>query len=82
MVDLKIRVFRGEDRHLATTVTIPGTVLRVATGLIPRRALSALHDEGIEIEELVRLAENPEAKGDLMRVEDHDKNEQVVVSLE
>ena len=82
MADVKIRVFRGDERHLATTVTIPGGILRIAAGLVPRSALKALHDEGIELEELVRLSENPEAHGDLVRVEDHDKNEQVVVSLE
>jgi|EndMetStandDraft_4_1072995.scaffolds.fasta_scaffold918879_2 hypothetical protein len=82
MADVKIRVYRGDDRHLATTVTIPGGVLRFAAGLIPRKALGALHDEGIEVEELVRLSENPEARGELVRVEDHDKNEQVIVALE
>jgi hypothetical protein len=82
MSDVKIRVYRGDDRHLATTVTIPGGILKIAANLVPRRALEAMRNEGIELAELVRLSENPEAHGDLVRIEDHDKNEQVVVSLE
>lgn len=82
MSDVKIRVFRGNDRHLATTVTIPGGILKIAANLVPRRALEAMRNEGIELDELVRLSENPEAHGELVKVEDHDKNEQVVVSLE
>ncbi|GGF19894.1 hypothetical protein GCM10011321_09240 [Youhaiella tibetensis] len=82
MTDLKIRVFRGDERHLATTVTIPGGILGIAVRLIPRRALSALRDEGIEVDELVRLSNDPAARGDLVRIEDHDKNELVVISLE
>lgn len=82
MTDLKIRVFRGDERHLATTVTIPGGILRIAAKLIPRRAIEALRDEGIELDELIRLSENPAAQGDLVRIDDHDRNEQVVVALE
>lgn len=82
MSDVKIRVYRGDDQHLATTVTIPGGILRIAANLVPRRAVEALRDEGIELEEIVRLSENPEATGKLVEVEDHDKNERVVVSLE
>lgn len=82
MSDVKIRVYRGDDQHLATTVTIPGGILRIAANLVPRRAVEALRNEGIELEEIVRLSENPEATGKLVEVEDHDKNERVVVSLE
>ena len=82
MADVKIRVFKGEARDPATTVTIPGGVLRIASKLIPRKAMEALSDQGIEFEEIVRLSENPEARGTLVEVEDHQKNETVVVSLE
>lgn len=82
MSDVKIRVYRGEDQHLASTVTIPGSVLKIAANLVPRRALAALRDEGIELEELISLSEKPEAHGRLVEVEDHEKNERVVVSLE
>ncbi len=82
MADVKIRVFKGDEREPATTVTIPGGVLKIAANLIPRKAVAALKDQGIELEEIVRLAENPEAHGRLVEVEDHQKNETVVISLE
>ena len=82
MADVKIRVFKGNARDPATTVTIPGGVLKIASKLIPRQALAALKDQGIELEEIVRLSENPEAHGKLVEVEDHEKNERIVISLE
>ena len=82
MADVKIRVFKGDARDPATTVTIPGGVLRIASKLIPRVAREALRDQGIEFEEIVRLSENPEAHGTLVEVEDHEKNERTVISLE
>jgi len=82
MADLKIRVFKGAEEDLATTVTIPGGVLKIASNLIPNRAATALKDEGIDLEEIVRLSENPDAHGKLVEIEDHKKNERVVISLE
>ncbi len=82
MANLKIRVFKGSDPMPETTVTIPGGVLKIAAKLIPAKAMDALHREGIDLEEIVRLSENPEAHGTLVEVEDHRKNEKVVISLE
>ncbi|HWA17795.1 MAG TPA: hypothetical protein VG757_02260 [Devosia sp.] len=82
MSDVKVRVYRGDDQHLSSTVTIPGGILRIAANLVPRRAVEALRNEGVELEELVGLSERPEAQGKLVEVEDHDKNERIVVSLE
>jgi hypothetical protein len=82
MADVKIRVFRGEDEHPETTVTIPGTVLDVASRLIPRRASAALQEQGIEIDELVELSRSSDVRGTLIQVEQHKKGERIVVSLE
>jgi len=82
MADLKIRVFKDGDSAPATTVTIPGGVLRIASRLIPKKAAAALNEQGIDLDEIARLAEDPEAKGRLVEVEDHQKNERVMISLE
>lgn len=82
MSDVKIRVYRGADQHLASTVTIPGGVLTIAANLMPRRAVEALRNEGIDLDELVSLSERPDVQGRLVEVEDHETNEKVVVSLE
>ncbi len=82
MADVKVRVFKGDQPDPATTVTVPGGVLKIASKLIPNKALAALKEQGIELEEIIRLSENPEAHGKLVEVEDHQKNERVVISLE
>ena len=82
MADLKIRVFKGGNSNPETTITIPGGILKIASRLIPKQAATALLEKGIEIEELVRLADNPEARGKLVEIEEHNKNERVVISLE
>jgi hypothetical protein len=82
MSDLKVRVFRDGEDDPSTTVTIPGGVLRIAFNLVPSKAAEALKQEGIDLDEIVKLSENPDARGKLVEVEDHRKNERVVVSLE
>jgi len=79
---LKIRVFKGDQRELATTVTIPGGVLKIASSLIPHKAAEALREQGVELKEIVKLSDNPDAHGDLIEIEDHQKNEKTVISLE
>jgi hypothetical protein len=82
MADLKIRVFKGGASDPETTVTIPGGVLKIACTLIPKKAAVALQKKGIDLNELVRLSENPAAQGTLIEVEEHKKNEKVVIALE
>ena len=82
MADLKIRVFKGNEQQPATTVTIPGGILKIASNLIPNKAVAALKEQGIDLDEIVRLSEAPDARGKLVEVEDHKKNERVVISLE
>jgi len=82
MADLKIRVFKGGDSDPATTVTIPGGVLKIASKLIPKQATDALQEKGIDIAEIIKLSENPDARGILVEVEEHKKNEKVVIALE
>jgi len=82
MADLKIRVFKGRDATPETTVTVPGSVLKIASKLIPRRAREALQEWGIDLEEIIKLSENPEARGTLVEVEEHKKNERIVIALE
>jgi hypothetical protein len=82
MANLKIRVFKGDKSQPDTTITIPGGILKVASKLIPKKAAAALEDKGIEINELIKLANNPEIQGTLVEVEEHKKNERIIISLE
>jgi len=82
MADLKIRIFKGSDSTPKTTVKVPGGVLKIASRLIPKQAMNALQEKGIDINEIIKLAENPDARGTLVEVEEHKKNERIVVALE
>lgn len=82
MADLKIRVFKSGEVEPETTITIPGGVLKIASKLIPKQAAATLQDKGIDVDELIRLSENPDAQGTLIEIEEHKKNEKVVIALE
>ena len=82
MTDLKIRVFKSDEEKPYTTVTIPGNVLKIASKLIPKKLAAILQEEGIDIDEIIRLSENPDAQGTLIEVEEHKKNKKVVIVLE
>jgi len=82
MADLKIRVFKDGEAKPETTVTIPCGILNVASKLIPKQAAEALHNKGIDLDEIVRLSKNPEISGTLVEIEEHKKNEKIVISLE
>ena len=82
MVNLKIRVFKDGEAEPETTITIPNSVLKVASKLIPKKAALALQDKGIDLDEIIKLSANPEIHGTLVEVEEHRKNEKVVISLE
>jgi len=82
MANLKVRVFKHGKTEPRTTVTIPGGVLRVASKLIPKPIAEALKEKGIDLDELVKLSANPEIQGTLVEIEEHKKDERIVVSLE
>lgn len=82
MADLKIRIYKGGDSAPDTTVTIPGNVLKIASKLIPKKAATALQEKGIDINEIIRLSENKDVHGTLIEVEEHKKNEKIVIALE
>ncbi len=82
MRSLKIKVFKGSESNPETTCTIPTAVLQVAFKLIPKQAMAALREKGIELEEIIKLSSNPDVHGTLLEVEDHKKNEKVVIALE
>lgn len=82
MADLKIKVFKGDDSQPETTVTVPGAVLKLASRLIPKLAMDALQKEGIDVGELIKLAQNPDARGIILEVAEHRKHERIVIALE
>jgi hypothetical protein len=82
MADLKMRVFKQGKNQPDTTVTIPGRALMLAKKLVPKQAAAALQEKGIDLDELIKLSANPDINGTVVEIEDHKKNEKIVVSLE
>lgn len=82
MASLKIRTFKGVEAEPETTTTIPLGVLGIATKLIPKRATSALEEKGIDLGQIVKLSRKEEIQGTLVEIEDHRKNEKVIISIE
>jgi len=57
-------------------------VLKVAARLIPEQTMVALRDKGIKLEEIIKLSSDQVVHGTLLEVEDHKKNERVVITLD
>lgn len=82
MATLIIREYKLDDSEPETTVKIPGTVLKIASKLIPRKALEAMQGQGIDLEEIVRLSGDPEVRGIFAEIEEHKDNKRIVISVE
>lgn len=82
MANLKIRIFKRNEPDPDTTVTIPGNILKIASKLIPQRLSDILQEKGIDIDEIIKLSDNPAAKGTLVEIEEHKKKEKIVIALE
>ena len=82
MASLRIRIFKGAATEPSTTVSIPVGVLKIASSLIPRQAAAELAEQGVALEAIIRAAEDPDAHGTLAVVEQHEKNERIVIAVE
>lgn len=82
MAELVIRIYGANLTDPLTTVSIPAEILRITSNLIPKAAKESLRERGIELEEIAKLADNPDAHGVIMTVEEHAKGEKVVISIE
>ena len=82
MADLKIKIIKNNESNPETTITIPGTVLQVASKLIPNQATVLLHEKGIDINEIIELSNRQDIQGTIIEVEEHKKNKKIIISLE
>ena len=72
---------QGTEKPL-TTVSIPLAVIKIVKSLIPKKAKEQLQKEGIDIQEIIKLSESPDFTGIVLEVDNNEKNEKVVISLE
>ncbi|HUJ11644.1 MAG TPA: hypothetical protein VL171_16655 [Verrucomicrobiae bacterium] len=82
MAKLKITIFKARETRPETTVTIPTGVLKAVPKIIPKQVLDALKEDGVDIQEIIRLSSSPEACGTIVEVEEHKKKRRIVIALE
>jgi hypothetical protein len=82
MRSLKIREFKIGSDTPEETVTIPLSIFKIVAKIIPKKALAALEQNDIDIEEIRKLADNPEIQGIILEVEEHTKGVRTTISIE
>jgi len=82
MRSIKIREFKIDSDTPEQTVTIPLSIFKIVAKIIPKKALDALQQNDIDIEEIQKLAENPEIQGTILEVEEHTKGVRTIISIE
>jgi len=82
MAKLKIRIFKNNGTTPDTTATIPLAIVKVASKLIPRKAVSVLDDLGIDLNQLIEISKSEDALGTLAEIEEHKKDRKIIISLE
>jgi hypothetical protein len=82
MAKLKIRIFKNNGTTPDTTATIPLAIVKVASKLIPRKALTVLDDFGIDLDQLIEISKSEDALGTLAEIEEHKKDRKIVISIE
>ena len=82
MRGVKIRIYKRDETKPDTTISIPLGILRFATKLIPKHAMATLLEYGVDVKEIVELAQQDEVQGTLVEIEKHRKNERIIISVE
>ena len=84
MASLKIRTFKDGNTEPATTITVPLAIIRYASKIIPKYFTKPLQEKGIDIDTdmIVELSQNKEIRGTIAEIENHQKNEKIVIAIE
>jgi len=82
MRSIKIREFKIGSDTPEKTVTIPLTIFKIVAKLMPKKALDALQQNDIDIEEIQKAADNPDIQGIILEVEEHTKGVRTIISIE
>ena len=70
---LKIQIF--EEGASVATISIPLSLAKTASKLMPKRM------QDVSMDEILKLAENPPQNGVLLQLEDHRDNSRLVISV-
>ena len=79
---IKITKYKSGNDSPETTVTIPLTIFKIAAKILPQKALDALQETDIDIEQLQKLSENPDIEGTILEAENNVKRVKIIISIE
>jgi hypothetical protein len=82
MRSIKIREFKVGSDTPEKTVTIPLTIFKIVAKIMPKKALDALQQNDIDVEEIQKVADNPDIQGIILEVEEHTKGVRTIISIE
>ena len=82
MKSIKIREYKNDSDAPEKTVTIPLSVFKIVAKIMPKKALDALQQNDIDIEEIQKLTENPDFQGTILEVEEHSKGSRTIIAIE
>jgi len=82
MAKLSIKKYEQGTEKPLTTVSIPLAIIKIVKSLIPKKAKEELQKEGLDIKKIIKLSKSPDFTGTVLEVDNHEKNEKVIISLE
>ncbi|MFH2219526.1 MAG: hypothetical protein ABII68_07700 [Pseudomonadota bacterium] len=82
MASLKIRTYKGGRTEPDTTISIPLKIVRIASNLVPNQTRASLLEKGIDVKLIAELARNDDIRGTLVEIEEHKKDEKIIISVE
>ena len=82
MASLKIRIYTYDKNNPKTTISVPLGILKIASKLIPKKFVSILSDKGLDVTEIIKAVLEEDIRGVLAEIEEHQKNETIIISVE
>lgn len=82
MASLKIRTYKSGGTAPDTTISIPLKIVRIASNLVPKQTRAALLEKGIDVKLIAELARSDDVRGTLVEIEEHKKDEKIIISVE
>ena len=82
MASLKIRTYKEGRSKPDTTISIPLKIVRLASKLVPAQTSASLLEKGIDVKLIAELVRDEAVRGTLVKIEEHRKNEKIIISVE
>ena len=82
MAKLKIKIYKNNGTSPSQTINIPLGIIGIAMKFVPRKMKETLEAKGLDVKMLADVAKSGEVQGEVAVIENHEKNEKTVISIE